>query len=180
MLFHFKCHFTDILHLPPPPLFFSSRNWRCPHSCPTPTQQLRKLTPHKLKCISYRCISAYTRDPTALHMYTTSRTSRVQRLLPLAHACVYSVSCGWCTHIDQARVVSLSQVVQHRRFIEAGEVGHVLHFAEARRVHTLHLLPGQGHPPLAVCQLHLHLITALLSDAGRLDLIEKHWGVFTS
>lgn len=87
--------------------------------------------------------------------------------------CVYSVSCRWCTHIDQARVVSLSQVVQHRRFIEAGEVGHVLHFAEARRIHTLDLLPGQGHPPLAVCQLHLHLIAALLSDAGRLDLIEK-------
>lgn len=63
--------------------------------------------------------------------------------------------------------------MQHRRFVEAGEVGHVLHFAEARRVHTLHLLPGQGHPPLAVCQLHLHLIAALLSDAGRLELIEK-------
>lgn len=74
------------------------------------------------------------------------------------------------THINQARVVSLSQVVQHRGFVEAGEVGHVLHFAEAWGVHSLHLLPGQSNPPLAVCQLHLHLIAALLPNAGRLQV----------
>lgn len=87
-----------------------------------------------------------------------------------------------CTHIDQARVVSLSQVVQHRGFVQAGEVGHVFYFAEARGVHSLHLLPGQSHLPLAVRQLHLHLITALLPDTGRLggeegDLIKDQMGV---
>lgn len=74
------------------------------------------------------------------------------------------------THVDQARVVSLSQVVQHRGFVEAGEVGHVLHFAEARGVHALHLLPGQSQLPLAVGQLHLHLIAALLPNTGRLGM----------
>lgn len=79
------------------------------------------------------------------------------------------------THIDQARVVSLSEVVQHRGFVEAGQVGHVLHFTEARGVHPLHLLPGQSDPPLAVCQLHLHLIAALLPNAGRLQAEEEKW-----
>lgn len=73
------------------------------------------------------------------------------------------------THIDQARVVSFSQVVQHRGFVEAGEVGHVLHFTEARGIHPLHLLPGQGDSPLAVCQLHFNLIASLLPNAGRLE-----------
>lgn len=77
------------------------------------------------------------------------------------------------THINQAGVVSLSQVVQHRGFVEAGEVGHVLHFTKARGVHPLHLLSGQGDPPLAVCQLDLHLIAALLPNAGRLDVEEE-------
>lgn len=74
------------------------------------------------------------------------------------------------THIDQARVVSFSQVVQHWGFIEAGEVSHVLHFTEARGVHPLHLLPGQSDPPLAVRQLNLHLITTLLPNTGRLGV----------
>lgn len=74
------------------------------------------------------------------------------------------------THVDQARVVSLSQVVQHRGFVEAGEVGHVLHFAEARGVHALHLLSGQSQLPLAVSQLHLHLIAALLPNTCRLGM----------
>lgn len=72
------------------------------------------------------------------------------------------------THVDQTRVVSFSQVVQHRGFVEAGEVGHVLHFTEARRVHPLHLLPGQGQLPLAVCELNLHLVAPLLPNTGRL------------
>lgn len=71
-------------------------------------------------------------------------------------------------HIDQAGVVSLSQVVQHRGFVQAGEVSHVLHFTEAWGVHPLHLLPGQSDAPLAVCQLNLHLIATLLPDTGRL------------
>lgn len=74
----------------------------------------------------------------------------------------------WSSHIDQAGVVSFSQVVQHRGFIEAGEVSHVLHFTEARGVHPLNLLPGQSDPPLAVCQLNLHFITTLLPNTGRL------------
>lgn len=74
----------------------------------------------------------------------------------------------WSAHIDQAGVVSFSQVVQHRGFIEAGEVSHVLHFTEARGVHPLHLLPGQSDPPLAVCQLNLHFIATLLPNTGRL------------
>ena len=79
----------------------------------------------------------------------------------------------WCTHIDQAGVVSLPQVVQHGGFVEAGQVGHVLHFAEARGVHALHLLPGQSQLPLAVCQLDLHLIAALLPNTGRLGVEEE-------
>lgn len=78
-----------------------------------------------------------------------------------------------CTHIDQTRVVSLSQVVQHRGFVEAGEIGHVLHFTEARRVHPLHLLPGQSQLPLAVCKLDLYLIAPLLPNTGRLGVREK-------
>lgn len=76
----------------------------------------------------------------------------------------------WSPHIDQAGVVSFSQVVQHRRFIEAGEVSHVLHFTEARGVHPLNLLPGQSDPPLAVCQLNLHFIATLLPNTGRLGV----------
>lgn len=75
---------------------------------------------------------------------------------------------SWKTYIDEAREVSLPQVVQHRGLVEAGQVRHVLHFAEARRVHPLHLLSGQCDPTLAVRQLHIHLIAALLPDAGRL------------
>lgn len=71
-------------------------------------------------------------------------------------------------HIDQAGVVSLSQVMQHRGLVQAGEVSHVFHFTEAWGVHPLHLLPGQCDAPLAVCQLDLHLIAALLPDTGRL------------
>lgn len=76
-----------------------------------------------------------------------------------------------CTHIDQAGVVSFSEVVQHGGFVQAGEVGHVLHLTEAWRVHPLHLLPGQSQLPLAVCELHLHLVASLFTDAGRLRKI---------
>lgn len=79
------------------------------------------------------------------------------------------IKCVFCAHIYQTGVVSLSQVVQHRGFVEAGEVGHVLHFTEAWRVHPLHLLPRQSQLSLAVCELHLHLIAALFSDTGRLS-----------
>lgn len=142
---------------------------------PLTDEQLCKLTPH----LSYHPISVTQETPEELTantcMYTTSQTAP-------SCSCMYVNMCiGARTmshrffyqlyaHIDQAGVVSLSQVVQHRGFVEAGEVGHVLHFAEARGIHPLHLLPGQRHPPLAVCQLNLHLITALFPNTGRLEV----------
>lgn len=134
---------------------FCRRNWRC-LPLPLNTHKQRcKLTPHisvtqempeelTHACTSYRL--------TQTCIYVHWRQNHVHRVfisyMLWTRSPAFIVS---STHIDQARVVSLSQVVQHRGFVETGEVGHVLHFAEARGVHPLHLLPGQSHLPLAVC-----------------------------
>lgn len=39
------------------------------------------------------------------------------------------------TYVDQFAVVTLLEVVQHRRLVQVGQVGHVFGFLEFRRVH---------------------------------------------
>lgn len=39
------------------------------------------------------------------------------------------------TYVDQSGVVTLLQIVQHRRLVQVGQVGHVFGFLEFRRVH---------------------------------------------
>lgn len=44
------------------------------------------------------------------------------------------------THIDESRVVSLLEVVQHRRLVQAGELRHVLHLIELGWIHLLNVI----------------------------------------
>lgn len=41
------------------------------------------------------------------------------------------------SYVDESRVISVLEVVQHRSLIQTGELSHVLHFVELRRVHLL-------------------------------------------
>lgn len=141
----FKCHYRRV----------------CTHTC-THKQHVNWLFTSLITCINYvsEALTANTFMQTTLNSHACGVT-----LCP-TESSVWTLRLH--THIDQARKVSLSQVVQHRGFIEAGEVSHILHFTKARRVHPLHLLPGQGDVLLAVCQLDLYLITPLLPNTGRL------------
>lgn len=44
------------------------------------------------------------------------------------------------THVDESRVVSLLEVVQHRGLVQAGELCHVLHLVKFRGVHLLNVI----------------------------------------
>lgn len=44
------------------------------------------------------------------------------------------------TYIDQARVISVFDVVQHRGLIEACQLGHILDFVELWRIHLLYVI----------------------------------------
>lgn len=44
------------------------------------------------------------------------------------------------TYIDQARVISVFDVVQHRCLIEARQLGHILDFVELWRIHLLYVI----------------------------------------
>ena len=44
------------------------------------------------------------------------------------------------THIDESRVVSLLEVVQHRGLVQAGELRHVLHLTELGWIHLLNII----------------------------------------
>lgn len=130
----------------------------------------------RLLCSSnstYQLRRKIPKEPTAIKGVHTSSTVRTYVLSrPKTSFWCWSV---WWTHVDQPRVVSFSEVVQHGGFIQARQVGHVLHFTEARRIHPLHLFPGQGQLPLALGELHLHLIAAFLPDTGRLEHRARSW-----
>lgn len=79
------------------------------------------------------------------------------------------------TYINKAGVVPLAEIVQHGGFVQAGELGHVLHLAELRRVHLLDVILVQRHLLPVVSQLHQHLIAVLFFDAGRLKAVFLRW-----
>jgi len=42
--------------------------------------------------------------------------------------------------VNETRIVSVLQVMEHRCFIEAGQLGHILHFVEFGRIHLLEVI----------------------------------------
>ena len=71
------------------------------------------------------------------------------------------------TYVDEAREVSLLDVVQDRGLVKAGEVGHVLLLVVLRRVHLLHVVLADQHPLPSLHDLHLHIVSLGLLHAGR-------------
>lgn len=68
------------------------------------------------------------------------------------------------TYVDESAGVTSAQVVQHRSFVEVGQVSHVINFLELRRIHLLNrillnvfLLQTQ----------HIFAITSLVITAKR-------------
>lgn len=86
--------------------------------------------------------------------------------------CTSSLCIPCITHVDQSRVVSVLDVVQHRGFIQARQLGHVLHLVELGRIHLLDVVPQDHHPLARLRQLHFHLIAALALDAGSHEALE--------
>lgn len=56
------------------------------------------------------------------------------------HGASTSTPASTHTHIDESRVVSLLEVVQHRGLIQAGELRHVFHLVELGWVHLLNVI----------------------------------------
>lgn len=73
------------------------------------------------------------------------------------------------TYIDEPRVVSLLEVVQHRGLVQAGELRHVLHLTELGWVHLLDVILVHGDLLTGVGQLDHALVAALLLHAAGLE-----------
>jgi hypothetical protein len=69
------------------------------------------------------------------------------------------------TYIDQARVVSAGEVVEHRSLVEKREFSHVLDFVKLGRVHLLDIVPV-GLMQLSAIQFHGDFIAFLAPDGS--------------
>ena len=70
------------------------------------------------------------------------------------------------TYVDEAREVSLLDVVKDRSLVEAGQVSHVLLFVVLGRVHLLHVVLADQHPLASLLELHLHIVPLASLHAG--------------
>lgn len=66
---------------------------------------------------------------------TSERASERERERKKKEERAISVAYHYATYVDQFAVVTLLQVVQHRRLVQVGQVGHVLGLLEFRRIH---------------------------------------------
>lgn len=73
------------------------------------------------------------------------------------------------THVDEAGVVAVLQVVQYRRLVEAGELRHVLHLVELGRIHLLDIVLVHRDLLAGVGELHDALLSLLLLDGARFE-----------
>ncbi len=71
------------------------------------------------------------------------------------------------TYVDESRVVTLFDVVQHGRLVQARQVGHVLLLVELGRVHLLNVVLGHEDALRRLGDLDLDLVAAVLLDGGR-------------
>lgn len=71
--------------------------------------------------------------------------------------------------INEPRVVALSQIVQNRGLVEAGELSHIFCLAELGWVHALDLVPGQPQAPPTLRQLHFCLLLPFIPQGCRLE-----------
>ena len=103
--------------------------------------------------------------------------------------CMYVHVCNVRTYVDQARVVTLSEVVQYTSFVEVRQAGHVLNLLKLRWVHLLcivnvnfnllqyeqiyceavkeHLIFVNTYTPIH--QLQDNFVSLLLLHTGRLE-----------
>jgi len=68
--------------------------------------------------------------------------------------------------INESRKVSLLDVVQHGRLVEAREAGHVLGLVELRGVHLLDVVSGHAFSLSGLDDFHLDLVSPVGLDGG--------------
>lgn len=77
------------------------------------------------------------------------------------------------TYIDQARVISVFDVVQHRCLIEARQLGHILDFVELWRIHLLYVIAQDHHTLARFGQFHFHFVAMFALNTGGNEALQN-------
>lgn len=70
------------------------------------------------------------------------------------------------THVNQAGIISVFEVVQNTGLVKTGKFSHVLDLVEFRRIHLLDIILGHGGSFAGLLNLDLDLIAPLALNAG--------------